>query len=108
MSEKSVSRIAEERRERDHESNRQKTSKVKSFKPKPSDSFTRVDQHASFKGLNLGSNRNAEGTRQVTNRERVGNIQVEAHGASPEFAPDQFERSHEDVDSESKAGGHKQ
>jgi hypothetical protein len=44
---------------------------------------------------NLGSNRNAEGTRQVTNRERVGHIAIEAHGAVPEFTKDQTRRQHE-------------
>jgi hypothetical protein len=51
---------------------------------------------------NLGSNRNAEGTRQVTNRERVGHIIVEAHGAVPEFTKDQTRRQHEQAAFESK------
>ena|ERR1043166_6380707 len=51
---------------------------------------------------NLGSNRNAEGTRQVTNRERVGHIVVEAHGAVPEFTKDQRTRKHEQGAFESK------
>jgi len=42
----------------------------------------RAEQKATSPGgkKNLGSNRNAEGTRKVTNRERVGHIVVEAHG----------------------------
>ena len=53
--------------------------------------------------LNLGSNRNAEGTRQVSNRERVSHIAVEAHGVSaPEFTKDQHTRKHEQAVFESK------
>jgi len=38
----------------------------------------------------------------------VGHIVVEAHGVpNPETTPEQFERRHEDVDSDSKAGGRK-
>ena len=45
---------------------------------------------------NLGSNRNAEGTRQVTNRERVQHQVVEAHGATKvDYTPDQHTRKHE-------------
>ncbi len=51
---------------------------------------------------NLGSNRNAEGTRQVTNRERVGLVAVEAHGAVPEFTKDQTRRQHSQGVFESK------
>jgi hypothetical protein len=105
--EQSVSRVAEARRGKDHEAGRKATSKIKSFKPKPSDSFTRADQHATVVGLNVGSNRNNP-ERVVSNREKVGNIVVEAHGVTnPDFTPDQTERSHSDVDSGSKAGGHK-
>jgi hypothetical protein len=105
--EQSVSRVAEARREKDHEASRKATSKVKSFKPKPSDSFTRADQHATVTGPNLGSNRNNP-DRVVSNREKVGNIVVEAHGVpNPDTTPEQFERRHEDVDSGSKSGGHK-
>jgi hypothetical protein len=48
---------------------------------------TREEQRETSVGgqKNLGSNRNAEGTRQVTNRERVQHQVVEAHGAVPEF-----------------------
>jgi hypothetical protein len=95
MSEKSVSREAESVREQTHEASRKKTSKIKSFKPKPSDSFTRADQHATVTGPNLGSNRNNP-DRVVSNRERVVHIVVEAHGVSnPETTPEQFERAHE-------------
>jgi len=51
---------------------------------------------------NLGSNRNAEGTRQVTNRERLGHVVVEAHGAVPEFTKNQTRRQHEQGAFESK------
>jgi hypothetical protein len=52
---------------------------------------------------NLGSNRNAEGKRQVTNRERVGHIVVEAHGVSaPDDTKDQHTRKHEQGVFESK------
>jgi len=44
---------------------------------------------------NLGSNRNVEGKRQVSNRERVGHIVVEAHGVSaPDVTKDQHIRKH--------------
>src|SRR5205807_2660576 len=44
---------------------------------------------------NLGSNRNAEGTREVTNRERVGHVAVEAHGVTAVGqTPEQFVRKH--------------
>ena len=52
--------------------------------------------------LNLGSNRNAEGKREVSNRERVGHVLVEAHGAVPEFTKDQHTRKHEQGVFESK------
>src|SRR6266481_8379248 len=52
---------------------------------------------------NLGSNRNAEGTRQVTNRERVQHQVVEAHGATKvDYTPDQHARKHEQGAFESK------
>ena len=51
---------------------------------------------------NLGSNRNAEGKREVSNRERVGHIVVEAHGAVPEFTKDQARRQHSQGVFESK------
>src|SRR5207302_10841408 len=51
---------------------------------------------------NLGSNRNAEGTRRVTNRERVQHQVVEAHGAVPEFTKDQTRRQHSQGVFESK------
>jgi hypothetical protein len=45
---------------------------------------------------NLGSNQNAEGTRQVSNRERVPHQVVEAHGATDiGYTPDQRTRKHE-------------
>jgi hypothetical protein len=52
---------------------------------------------------NLGSNRNAEGSREVTNRERVGHTVVEAHGVSdPDGTKDQYTRKHEQGAFESK------
>lgn len=65
---------------------------------------TRKEQQETSVGgqKNLGSNRNAEGTRQVTNRERVGHIVVEAHGAVPEFTEVQRIRKHEQGVFESK------
>jgi hypothetical protein len=65
---------------------------------------TRREQRETSVGgaKNLGSNRNAEGTRQVTNRERVNHVAVEAHGAVPEFTKDQTRRQHEQGAFESK------
>jgi hypothetical protein len=57
---------------------------------------------------NLGSNRNAEGEgeREVSNRERVGHVVVEAHGVVPEFTKDQHTRKHEQgaFDSKGESG----
>jgi hypothetical protein len=66
---------------------------------------TRKEQQETSAGgqKNFGSNRNAEGTRQVTNRERVGHIVVEAHGVSdPDVTKDQRIRKHEQGVFESK------
>jgi hypothetical protein len=65
---------------------------------------TRKEQQETSVGghKNLGSNRNAEGTRQVTNRERVQHQVVEAHGAVPEFTKDQTRRQHSQGVFESK------
>jgi hypothetical protein len=64
---------------------------------------TREEQRKTSVGdqKNLGSNRNVD-TRQVTNRERVGHIAVEAHGAVPEFTKDQTRRQHSQGVFESK------
>ena len=64
----------------------------------------RAEQKATSLGgaKNLGSNRNAEGTRQVSNRDRVQHQVVEAHGAVPEFTKDQHTRKHEQGAFESK------
>jgi hypothetical protein len=52
---------------------------------------------------NLGSNRNAEGKRQVSNRERVGHVAVEAHGVTDVGqTPEQLVRKHEQGAFESK------
>jgi len=59
---------------------------------------SRAEQKATSLGgaKNLGSNRNAEGTRQVSNRERVQHQVVEAHGATKvDYTPDQHTRKHE-------------
>ncbi len=65
---------------------------------------TREEQRETSVGgqRNLGSNRNAAGTRQVTNREHVGYVAVEAHGVIPEFTKDQTRRQHEQGAFESK------
>jgi hypothetical protein len=66
---------------------------------------TRKEQQETSVGgqKNLGSNRNAEGTRQVTNRERVQHQVVEAHGATKvDYTPDQHTRKHEQGSFESK------
>ena len=65
---------------------------------------TRKEQQETSVGgqKNLGSNRNAEGARQVTNRDRVQHQVVEAHGAVPEFTKDQHTRKHEQGEFESK------
>jgi hypothetical protein len=65
---------------------------------------TREEQRKTSVGNqeNLGSNRNAEGTRQVTNRERVGHIAVEARGAVPEFTKNQTRLQHSQGVFESK------
>jgi hypothetical protein len=52
---------------------------------------------------NFGSNRNAEGTRQVSNRDRVQHQVVEAHGATKvDYTPDQHVRKHVQGTFESK------
>jgi len=65
---------------------------------------TRAEQRETSVGgqKNLGSNRNAEGTRAVSNRDRVQHQVVEAHGAVPEFTKDQHTRKHEQGAFESK------
>ena len=66
---------------------------------------TRKEQQETSVGgqKNLGSNRNAEGTRQVTNRERVQHQVVEAHGATKvDYTPDQHTRKQEQGAFESK------
>jgi hypothetical protein len=66
---------------------------------------TRKEQRETSVGgqKNFGSNRNAEGTREVTNRERVGHIVVEAHGVSAtDVTKDQRIRKHEQGVFESK------
>src|SRR5438094_1497963 len=66
---------------------------------------TRQEQRATSVGgqKNLGSNRNAEGTRQVSNRERVQHQVVEAHGViAVGQTPEQFVRKHEQGSFEGK------
>jgi hypothetical protein len=58
---------------------------------------TREEQRETSVGRqkNLGSNRNTEETREVSNRDRVGHIVVEAHGVSaPDVTEDQTRRRH--------------
>src|SRR6266480_1328794 len=107
MSEKSVSQIANERREKDHEASRKSVSPSKGKTQNPNTNWGRAEQRRTSVAdgqPNLGSNRNNP-DRVVTNRERVGNIVVEA--SNPDTTPDQTERNHSDVDSDSKAGGRK-
>jgi hypothetical protein len=66
---------------------------------------TRKEQQETSVGgqKNFGSNRNAESTRQVTNRERVQHQVVEAHGATRvDCTPGQHTRKHEQGAFESK------
>ena len=91
------------------EKNRKKTSPVKGSTQNSNTNCGREEQRRTSVAEgqpNLGSNRNNP-DRVVGNREKVGNIVVEAHGVNPDTTPDQTERNHSDVDSDSKAGGHK-
>src|SRR5438552_1703154 len=99
MSEKSVSQIANERREKDHEASRKSVSPNKGKTQNPNTNCGRAEQRERSvgEGPNLGSNRNNP-DRVLSNREKVGNIVVEAHGVNPDTTPEQFERSHSDVD----------
>jgi len=109
MSEKSVSQIANERREKDHEASRKSVSPSKGKTQNPNTNWGRAEQRRTSVAdgqPNLGSNRNNP-DRVVSSREKVGSIVVEAHGVNPDTTPDQTERNHSDVDSDSKAGGHK-
>jgi len=66
---------------------------------------SRAEQKATSLGgaKNFGSNRNAEGTRQVTNRERVQHQVVEAHGATGiGYTQDQHTRKHEQGEFQNK------
>jgi len=95
--------------EQAREKNRKKTSPVKGSVQNPNTNCGRAEQRERSvgEGPNLGSNRNNP-DRVVSNREKVGNIVVEAHGVpNPDTTPEQFERRHEDVDSDSKLGGRK-
>jgi hypothetical protein len=97
MSEKSVSQIANERREEDHEANRKSVSPSKGKTTQnPNTNCGRDEQReTSVKGQNLGSNKNNP-DRVVSNRERVGHLEVEAHGvAKPGTTVEQFVRKHE-------------
>ncbi len=109
MSEKSVSQIANERREKDHEASRKSLSPNRGQTQKPNTNWGRAEQRRTSVAdgqPNLGSNRNNP-DRVVSSREKVGSIVVEAHGVNPDTTPDQTERNHSDVDSDSKAGGRK-
>ncbi len=105
----SVSKAAEARRESDWEKNRKPESPNSGKTQNPNTNCGRGEQRRTSVAEgqpNLGSNRNNP-DRVVGNREKVGNIVVEAHGVNPDTTPDQTERNHSDVDSDSKAGGHK-
>ena len=95
--EKSVSQIANERREKDHEANRKSVSpnKGKTTQNPNTNSGRQEQRERSVRGPNLGSNRNNP-DRAVSNREKVGHLDVEAHGVTkPETTVEQFERRHE-------------
>src|SRR5258708_13356151 len=96
MSEKSVSRIANERREKDHEASRKSVSPNKGKTQNPATNSGRQEQRErSVKGPNLGSNRNNP-DRVVSNREKVGHLEVAAHGVTkPETTVEQFDRNHQ-------------
>src|SRR6267378_3287275 len=80
------------------EKNRKKTSPVKGSTQNSNTNCGREEQRRTSVAEgqpNLGSNRNNP-DRVVSNRERVGNIIVEAHGVSnPDTTPDQIVRRHE-------------
>ena len=83
--------------EQAREKNRKKTSPVKGSVQNPNTNCGRAEQRERSvgEGPNLGSNRNNP-DRVVSNREKVGNIVVEAHGVpNPDTTPEQFERAHE-------------
>src|SRR6266478_2981565 len=84
--------------EKDREKNRKKTSPVRGSVQNPNTNCGREEQRETSVGEgnpNLGSNRNNP-DRVVSNREKVGNIVVEAHGVpNPDTTPEQFERAHE-------------
>jgi hypothetical protein len=96
MSEKSVSQIANERREKGHEASRKDVSPNRGKTQNPATNSGRQEQRErSVKGPNLGSNRNNP-DRVVSNREKVGHLEVAAHGVTkPETTVEQFERKHE-------------
>jgi|ERR1041384_5777620 hypothetical protein len=96
MSEKSVSQIANERREKDHEADRKAVSPNKGKTQNPNTNCGRQEQReTSVEGPNLGSNQNNP-NRAVSNREKVGHLEVAAHGVTkPETTVEQFERKHE-------------
>jgi len=93
---KSVSEVANERREKDHEASRKTVSPNKGKTQNPNTNWGRQEQQeTSVKGPNLGSNRNSP-DRVVSNREKVGHLEVAAHGVTkPETTVEQFERKHE-------------
>ena len=96
MSEKSVSQIANEVREKNHEASRKDVSPNKGKTQNPNTNCGRQEQReTSVKGPNLGSNRNNP-DRAVSNREKVGHLEVAAHGVTkPGTTVEQFKRKHE-------------
>ena len=95
--------------EQAREKDRKKTSPVRGSVQNQNTNCGREEQRKTsiIEGQpNLGSNRNNP-DRVVSSREKVGSIIVGAHGVNPDTTPDQTERNHSDVDSDSKAGGHK-
>jgi len=96
MSEKSVSQIANEVREKNHEASRKSVSPNKGKTQNPNTNCGRKEQkETSVQGPNLGSNRNNP-DRVVSNREKIGHLEVEAHGVTkPDTTVEQFKRKHE-------------
>jgi hypothetical protein len=104
MSEKSVSQIANERREKDHEASRKDLSPNKGKALNPNTNWGRQEQRETSIAkdqLNLGSNRNFG--RKHESEDAPEHQPQGGFG----YTEDQTERSHSDVDSDSKAGGRK-
>jgi len=99
----SVSKAAEARRESEWEKNRKALSPNKGKTQDPNTNCGRDEQRRTSVGEepNLGSNRN-----MGRKHESEDAPEHQPQGGFS-FTPDQTERSHSDVDSDSKTGGHK-